>query len=201
MLPAMRDKSSDPVRVSKFMALVLRHDPAAAGLSLDGGGWASVADLLRGLEANGYDLGRAGLDAIVASDGKGRYAFSTDGQRIRANQGHSAEGVEPSFERAEPPATLYHGTVASSLEPIFCEGLRRMRRHHVHLSPDAETAAKVGARRGKPVILAVDARSMRVDGHVFFRSANGVWLCEAVPAHYLSVVHGDKAPRWTRRRK
>ncbi len=131
----------------------------------------------------------------------GRSAQATPRCRIRANQGHSAEGVEPSFERAEPPATLYHGTVASSLEPIFREGLRRMGRHYVHLSPDAETAAKVGARRGKPVVLAVDAGAMRVDGHVFFRSANGVWLCDAVPARYLSVVHGDKAPRWTRRRE
>lgn len=180
-------KPFDPVRVSKFMALVLRHDPAAADLVLDGEGWAPVAALLRGLAAQGFAVTRAELDAIVAADAKGRYAVSPDGLRIRANQGHSTDAVELSFETAEPPETLYHGTVAKVLEAIAREGLRKMQRHHVHLSADAETAAAVGARRGRPVVLAVAAQRMRVDGHVFHRSANGVWLVDAVPPGYLTL--------------
>ncbi len=60
-----------------------------------------------------------------------------------------------------------------------------MKRHHVHLSADATTATKVGERRGEPVILRVQAGRMHQDGHVFFLSANGVWLTEAVPPEYI----------------
>lgn len=70
---------------------------------------------------------------------------------------------------------------------ILAEGLRRGARHHVHLSPDLQTARRVGARRGGPVaILTVDAAAMARDGHLFYRSANGVWLADAVPAAYLT---------------
>jgi putative RNA 2'-phosphotransferase len=52
----------------------------------------------------------------------------------------------------------------------------------VHLSPDRETAIKVGSRRGKPVVLAIDARRMAGEGYTFYKSENGVWLTEYVPA-------------------
>ena len=60
-----------------------------------------------------------------------------------------------------------------------------MRRHHVHLSTAIPTAQKVGSRHGKPVVLAVDAAGMHRGGAEFYRSANGVWLVEAVPPAYL----------------
>ena len=80
---------------------------------------------------------------------------------------------------------LYHGTVERSLGSIMAEGLKKGQRHHVHLSGDVETARKVGARRGKPVVLTVEAGRMHRDGHTFFRSENGVWLTHAVPPTYL----------------
>jgi hypothetical protein len=60
------------------------------------------------------------------------------------------------------------------------------RPHHVHLSKDTETARKVGARRGKPVILQVDAGKMNSQGIKFFLSVNGVWLTESVPSVFLA---------------
>jgi putative RNA 2'-phosphotransferase len=60
-----------------------------------------------------------------------------------------------------------------------------MGRHHVHLSADPETATRVGARHGKPVVLEVAAARMAADGHRFYVSDNGVWLTDAVPPHYL----------------
>src|SRR5271166_5362184 len=65
-------------------------------------------------------------------------------------------------------------------------GLVRGKRHHVHLSKDVETARKVGARRGKPVILTVDAGRMHKEGHKFLLSANGVWLTDSVAPAYLT---------------
>lgn len=87
--------------------------------------------------------------------------------------------------RPTPLPYLFHGTVARHLEAIRTEGLRPMNRHDVHLSPDRATATRVGARRGRPVVLSVDAAAMHRDGPVFHVSANGVWLTKAVPSRYL----------------
>ena len=61
-----------------------------------------------------------------------------------------------------------------------------MKRHHVHLSPDEETAKRVGARRrGEVILLCVHAQRMSEDGYDFFLSDNGVWLVDEVPIDYL----------------
>lgn len=180
-------KTKSSQRISRFMALVLRHEPDAANTVLDREGWTSVAELLRGMSANGYAVTRDQLDAIVAEDAKGRYSFSSDGSKIRANQGHSVD-IQMTFEQLPPPPLLYHGTVSRSLDMIFRDGLRKMRRHHVHLSADFQTATDVGARRGRPIVLEVRAATMADDGYAFYRSSNGVWLVDAVPQIYLSIA-------------
>ncbi|SBT43570.1 RNA 2'-phosphotransferase [Micromonospora narathiwatensis] len=174
----------DLVRVSKKMSLALRHRPDRFGLALDRAGWVPVADLLAALR-----ITRRQLDAVVAGNDKQRFAVERgpDGvDRVRANQGHSVP-VELGLAPATPPDRLFHGTSDSVVPAIRVEGLRRGRRHHVHLSPDVETARRVGARRGGAVVvLTVDAAPMAENGYVFYRSANGVWLTDAVPPAYLS---------------
>ncbi|MCX4472159.1 RNA 2'-phosphotransferase [Micromonospora sp. NBC_01655] len=171
------------VKLSKRISRALRHEPYRLGLAPDGAGWVPVDDLLAALRT-----GRAELDAVVAGNDKQRFAVERgpDGvERIRANQGHSIP-VDLGLPPAVPPDRLHHGTGAAALDSIRATGLDRGGRHHVHLSPDVETARRVGARRGgQVVVLTVDAAAMARDGHVFHRSANGVWLTDAVPARYL----------------
>lgn len=162
---------------------MLRHRPQKAGLTLDAYGWASVADLI----AN-TSITLAELEAIVATDEKGRYVFSTDRSRIRAAQGHSIP-VQLDLKPQRPPAILYHGTVAQFLESIQQQGLKRRKRHHVHLSATIETARTVGSRRGKPIILQIDAAQMATDGILFFQSENMVWLTDYVAPKYFFVMH------------
>jgi putative RNA 2'-phosphotransferase len=166
------------VRLSKRMSKHLRHSPEAIGLRLDPAGWVRVDDLLAALRVT-----RAQLVEVVERNDKKRYEI--DGDRIRASQGHSV-AVDLDLPVTEPPAVLYHGTIAMALGDINRDGLRPMNRHDVHLSATVETARRVGARRGKPVVLVVDAAAMRADGHEFRVSANGVWLAAAVPPEYLS---------------
>ncbi|MGA6166824.1 RNA 2'-phosphotransferase [Amycolatopsis magusensis] len=168
------------VKLSKRLSKVLRHDPASVGLELDAAGWVAVDELLAAVR-----MTRAQLEEVVARNDKRRYAFDGSGTRIRANQGHSV-AVELELPVADPPEFLYHGTIAASLPAIRAEGLRPMSRHAVHLSPDEETARRVGSRRGKPVILRVAAQRMAAAGHVFHLSENGVWLTDAVPPEYLA---------------
>lgn len=171
--------------LSKFLSYVLRHDPAAVGIALDSGGWVAVEVLLEACAKHDRPLSRAELEEVVATSPKQRFALSDEGHRIRANQGHST-AVNLGYEPAEPPEVLFHGTVARLLLSIRDKGLLRMQRHHVHLSQDEATARAVGGRRGKPVILSIDARAMRDAGHVFFRTPNGVWLTDAVPSSFIS---------------
>lgn len=165
------------------MSLALRHRPDRFGLTLDRAGWVPVTDLLAAL-----GLSRADLDAVVAGNDKRRFAVTrgADGvDRIRASQGHSVS-VDLGLAPADPPELLFHGTSDSALPAIRAEGLRRGRRHHVHLSPDVATARRVGARRaGTVVVLTVAAAAMAADGFVFYRSDNGVWLTDTVPPAYL----------------
>lgn len=171
-------------RISKFMSLVLRHQPETARLTLEPGGWVLIDDLLAGASAAGTRFTREDLEEVVELCDKQRFAIDPTDTKIRANQGHSTE-VDLQLEPAEPPAELFHGTPERNLAAVTRDGLFKMARHHVHLSPDVQTATKVGSRRGKPVILVIDAAKMRADGYVFFRSANGVWLVDHVPPQYL----------------
>jgi putative RNA 2'-phosphotransferase len=70
----------------------------------------------------------------------------------------------------------------------MAEGLRPMSRHHVHLSPDIATARRVGARRGRPVILEVAATRLAARGQAFHLSGNGVWLTAHVPPEFLTLI-------------
>jgi putative RNA 2'-phosphotransferase len=164
--------------------LVLRHQPEHIGLTLDAAGWADVEELLARLQQHGQAVSREQLNAVVADNNKQRFAFSPDGQRIRANQGHSIE-VELGYTPQMPPEHLYHGTANRNLAAIQEHGLLRQQRHHVHLSADKETAHKVGQRHGRPMVLTIAAGEMIRQGHTFFRSENGVWLTEAVPPTFI----------------
>lgn len=172
------------VHLSKFLSKHLRHAPEAIGLTLGDGGWVPVADVLAASARAGVPITRDELNAVVAGCDKQRFALDEVGDRVRANQGHSVE-VDLELSPAAPPAVLYHGTAERNRAAILAGGLSKMRRHHVHLSADVETATRVGTRHGKPLVFTVDAAAMAAAGHAFFVSANGVWLVDHVPAQYL----------------
>ena len=173
------------IRCSKFLALILRHQPESVGLTLEPEGWAPVDDVLAACRKKNRALSFEELEELLALDEKKRYSLDESRTKIRANQGHSA-AVELTFEERTPPALLYHGTVDRFLTSIFEQGLKPRSRHHVHLTENLETARKVGARRGKPVILTVNAEAMARAGHRFYVSENDVWLTDAIPPEFLS---------------
>lgn len=175
------------VTISKFLAKHLRHAPEALGLTLQPGGWVPVDALLSASEQAGFTITYDELIECVETNDKKRFSFDDTGDLIRANQGHSVE-VDLQLEEKQPPDVLYHGTVERFIASIMEEGLMKGKRHHVHLSRDVETARKVGSRRGKPVVLQVDAAKMHGEGFKFWVSVNGVWLTDAVPALFLARI-------------
>jgi len=175
-------------RISKFLSLVLRHQPELIGIRLDEAGWVAVSDLLAGCGRRGRAIRLEQLQEVVATNDKKRFEFSPDGGRIRASQGHSVE-VDLGYSPMQPPEHLYHGTGERSVPSIRAQGLLKCQRHHVHLYSEdrLETARDTGGRHGRPVILKVLAGRMAADGHAFFLSTNGVWLTDHVPPEYIDL--------------
>lgn len=171
-------------KTSKFLSLVLRHEPEAIGLTLDANGWADLDELVRLANADGKPVTRELIEQVVRDSDKQRFAISEDGARIRANQGHSIE-VDLELTPLPPPATLYHGTATRFAKSIRNLGLVKQSRQHVHLSSDPATATKVGSRHGKAVVLTIRAGEMHARGLSFYQSANGVWLTDAVAAEFI----------------
>ncbi|MCI1186845.1 RNA 2'-phosphotransferase [Hymenobacter sp. DH14] len=177
----------ETTRRSKLLSLVLRHEPAHIGISLDEQGWVDVPTLLAQLAKHQQPLTFEELDYIVDTNAKQRFRFNDDRSRIRASQGHSVD-VELGYTPVAPPEVLYHGTAIQHKENILRDGLRKMARHHVHLSADVATARTVGQRHGRLVVFAVAAGAMHRAGHSFFQADNGVWLTDEVPAAHLQLL-------------
>lgn len=174
------------IQISKFLSLILRHQPELIGIQLDANGWTDTDILIERSVQHGVKFDREILKHIVATNSKKRFAFNQDSTMIRASQGHSVE-VDLGYVKQQPPEILYHGTGENSVSSILQSGLEKRSRQHVHLSSEKETAFKVGQRHGKPFIFTVDAGKMHADDFAFFLSANGVWLTDHVPVKYLKA--------------
>ena len=121
------------IKISKFLSLVLRHDPQSIGLELDENGWTGVLSLISKVGPKFPGFNMAMLEEVVANNNKKRFAFNEDKTKIRANQGHSIK-VDLDYEPVLPPEILYHGTVGRYSNIIAKDGIKKMSRHHVDLS-------------------------------------------------------------------
>ncbi|HMT54679.1 MAG TPA: RNA 2'-phosphotransferase [Saprospiraceae bacterium] len=176
--------SKNEINISKFLSLVLRHQPETIAIILDQNGWADVNDLIEKANNYGIKFDRETLNHIVATNPKKRFAFNDTLDKIRASQGHSVE-IELGYTNQKPPEILFHGTAEKFVQSILDTGLEKGNRQQVHLSADFETAIKVGQRHGKPFVFKVLAEKMYNDNFEFFISDNGVWLTDNVPTKYL----------------
>ncbi len=179
--------SKHHTETSKFLSLVLRHQPDAIGITLDAEGWANIPELIAAAANNGKLLDHDLLQAVVTTSDKKRFAISADGMRIRAVQGHSTEAVDIKYAEKVPPEFLYHGTATRFIESIRNQGLLPGSRQYVHLSQDEQIALTVGQRHGKPVVLRIEASRMHEQGFKFSQAENGVWLTKKVPHPFIKL--------------
>jgi len=186
--------AKETIRASKFLSLILRHEPERVGLTLGEAGWVGVEELLQAVNRHGVALTLDELRNVVATSDKKRFAFSEDGLRIRASQGHSV-AIDLQYPPQTPPEILYHATATRFLDGIRQHGLQKMERHDVHLSAETKLTLQVGGRHGKPVLLTIRAGDMHRAGSVFCCSANGVWLVDHVPPQFIEFpAIGESAP-------
>lgn len=184
----MNNKNNEKYkRYSKFLSFVLRHKPEEIGIQLDENGWVEISELIEKAKSKGRIYTIELIRSIVESNDKKRFAISEDGERIRANQGHSVK-VDLDLQEMNPPKALLHGTAHKNLESIMKNGLDKRERHHVHLTESKTIAAAVGQRYGKVVLLKIDSETMSNQGFKFYRSENNVWLVDTVPTEYISTL-------------
>ncbi len=174
--------------VSKFLALILRHKPEELGLTLDEEGWCDTEKLVKAFANKFSGFTFDTLDEIVKTDSKGRYSFNADRTKIRAVQGHSAKGVNITFEEVDIEFMrdkLFHGTGEKYVESILSQGLIPKSRQYVHLSSDYNTAIKVGQRHGKPVVFKINIDNLKKHNIKLYRSENNVYLAKTIPVDCL----------------
>lgn len=175
------------IKISKFISFVLRHKPQAIGVTLGVDGWVEIENFLSQSALHGNVITLDDLKIVVAQDDKQRYSISQDGLYVRANQGHSAK-ADIKFPRKTPPEILFHGTSSKNAISIKSNGLSKMKRHHVHLSTNPDTALNVGSRHGEPIIFQIKAKQMHIDGYHFYFSENKIWLTDNIPSKYIKLV-------------
>lgn len=178
-------------KISKFLSYVLRHKPESIGLVVDNNGWVCVSSLIENSQKS-IKFTVDELRTVVATSDKQRFKFNSDETKIMANQGHSI-GVDLQLEPIEPPEKLYHGSTRNFLDTIKKEGLKKMRRHHVHMycSKNISVAKKTGSRHQgehNAVVLEINAKKMYDDGFTFFKTDNDVYLTDFVPDVYLTEL-------------
>ncbi|MEM8777892.1 MAG: RNA 2'-phosphotransferase [Cyanobacteria bacterium P01_G01_bin.49] len=173
-------------KISRFLSYHLRHAPEKLELTLEKGGWISIVKLLKAAQKHQFPISLTELEEVVKTNDKQRFSFDEMKTRIRANQGHSIP-VDLQLVPKTPPSILYHGTYQQVVKKIKKDGLKKMSRHHVHLSEDQKTAFTVGQRRGTPAVFQVNTQAMIAVGYEFYCSSNGVWLVDEVPPKYLTL--------------
>ncbi|OOE77140.1 RNA 2'-phosphotransferase [Salinivibrio sp. ML290] len=177
-------------RISKFLSLILRHNPEAIGIKLDSNGWANIEEIITKTNKIRHNefrtLHSSLIKEVVRKNDKKRFSVSTDEKYIRANQGHSLH-VDLQLQPTSPPEVLYHGTASRFLTSITKHGLKPQQRQHVHLSTDVDAAIAVGQRYGKPIVLRVKAQLMSKQGFEFYQAKNNVWLTNSVPEKFISI--------------
>lgn len=169
---------------SKYMSFVLRHHPEEIDVVLEDGGWAPLDILIKKMNEKGYKVNLDIVRDVVNSNDKKRFTINEDKTKIKANQGHSVE-IDLKLQKKIPPVMLYHGTSEKYVKDIKKKGILKMKRHHVHLSADKDTAINVGFRHGKPFVLSIDTKSMYADNIDFYQSDNNVWLTDYIAPKYI----------------
>ena len=165
------------------MSYLLRHNPE--NLKMDERGFVSLDELFQKVRER-FHVDKELIFDIVEKSERKRFEI-VDG-KIRALYGHSVP-VRLGLREDKDVKVLYHGTTREAASRILREGLKRMKRRWVHLSPTIEIATRVGLRRtNKPVILEIDAEKARRKGIKFYKATDKVYLTEYVSPEYIKRV-------------
>lgn len=184
----MRMAQPNLTKLSKFLALVLRHKANNFGLELDSNGYAEVETLWALIENRFGDAYLIDdLLTVVEGDRQGKKRYELVDGKIRALFGHST--VEHiAYPSVQPPHQLFHGTTADAVDAILQTGLEARSRQYVHLTSDYGMAQMVARRHSQhTVILVVLAQEAYEAGVIFHNPAPNIYLAQTIPAQFIAL--------------
>ena len=153
-------KTEENAKLSRFISLILRHNPAAIGIKIERvGGWADVNQLI-------------------------------DGTKIRANQGHSIDVVIEMEHRQPPEFLYHGtaGRFIDSIMARGLLPGKRNYVHLSPDYETAVAVGYRHSKPEPPVILKIYAGQMAADGYDFMISDNGVWQIAHVLPQYFTIM-------------
>lgn len=174
------------VRLSRLLALVLRHRPEEVGLALDAGGFAPLEAVALALATQrGWEsLTVTDLVAVAEADPR---RYEVRDAMIRARYGHTVTVAQPG-EPAFPPEWLYYGASPADAAAMRTAGLLPQNRQHVHLSTAPSLAREVGQRHAPDaVVVVVFARQAHAAGTEFRRAGPTLYLTGGIPPEFLML--------------
>lgn len=196
-----RSNEPNPARLSKFLALVLRHRAAQFGLTPNDEGFVPLEGLLNVIhEQDGLDWVQAeDIQRVAGNHVRKRFEVRDD--LVRATYGHSfPERIR--YERIDPPEELYVGMSKSQIDVARTEGIRPEGRQYVHLTDDRREAAEVGRRKDiESDVVVVRAAEASQAGIAFHKPTEGLFLSDAIPAEFLNLAPTFGRPRRKHRRR
>ncbi|KAG0148610.1 hypothetical protein CROQUDRAFT_41101 [Cronartium quercuum f. sp. fusiforme G11] len=190
-----RMNDSPDTQLSKTLSYLLRHGAVKEGLKIRSDGFIKMDDLMARPKLKGVK--REDIERIVNENVKQRFAIireqplpgsssSEDIIYIRANQGHSIEVPELDLvplPRPEDLPVVVHGTYEKFWKTILLEGLRPMRRTHLHFAAGLidDPGVISGMRASREIDIYLDVPKCLSAGILFYRSQNGVILSQGLP--------------------
>lgn len=177
--------SKDLKRLSKFLAVVLRHSPEEFDIKLDDQGYApldAVWSVIQGKYKKRFEI--VDLESIVSGDSRGKKRYEIVGEQIRAMYGHSKPKVV--YPACEPPEMLYHGTNSTAIKVIRETGLLSLGRQYVHMTSNLDNARVVAQRKTRnPIILVIRAKEAYQSGIIFHQPESEHYLSKAIPPQFI----------------
>lgn len=192
--------------LGRLLTRILRHMASELKLNMRSDGFVKVQDLLK-LNMKTFANIPMRLHTVddikeaVRKDNKQRFSLLEESGElwIRANQGHSIVTVEterllkPVISAEEVPVCV-HGTYKRNLQSILEQGLKCMKRLHIHFSCGLPTDGEVisGMRRDINMVIFLDIKKALEEGMKLYISDNKVILTEGfdgvVPVKYFQKI-------------
>ena len=194
-------QTEDPERLSRFLALVLRHRAYQFDLRVDDEGFVRLDELMRVMHEQ-RNLGwveHKHIDALLS--GQERTRFEVRDGNIRATYGHSFNRPVR-YEPIDPPEHLFLGVPRGKVADLRTSGVKPSGRQYVHLSANKDDALQIAKQQDpEATLVTVLAQEAARSGIPFHLPAEGIYLAARVPPEFLEVeVHYGRALKKSKRR-
>jgi len=171
--------------LSKFLSLILRHKPKEFNIQLSSDGFVNILNVVDVASKYYRWVTPKHIEAIAFLDSRERFEIING--MVRAKYGHSIP-VNIKYPEALNVQVLYHGTSEENLKNILEEGVKPRQRLYVHLTSSIEDAWINARRKGKPVVLVIDAEGMIKNKFKIFKASRNIYLTKFIPSIYIIKV-------------